>query len=83
MSADGTPQHVGDMAAQVELSLDNLEAVLDAAGMTLTNVVRLNMYTTPNPRCTTSGGGSMTLGPDGSSHTGGGKINVVKARSRP
>jgi enamine deaminase RidA (YjgF/YER057c/UK114 family) len=46
MSADGIPQHVGDMAAQVELSLDNLEAVLDAAGMTLTNVVRLNMYTT-------------------------------------
>lgn len=31
------------MAAQVELSLENLEAVLDAAGMTLTNVVRLNM----------------------------------------
>jgi Endoribonuclease L-PSP len=41
MSADGIPQHVGDMAAQVELPLDNLEAVLDAAGMTLTNVVRL------------------------------------------
>jgi hypothetical protein len=29
------------MAAHVELSLDNLEAVLDAAGMNLTNVVRL------------------------------------------
>ena len=35
------------MATQVELSLDNLEAVLDAAGMTLTNAVRLTMHTTP------------------------------------
>ncbi len=46
MDADGTPQHPGDMAAQLELSLDNLEAVLAAADMTLANVVRLNMYTT-------------------------------------
>jgi enamine deaminase RidA (YjgF/YER057c/UK114 family) len=34
------------MAAQVELALDNLEAVLTAADMTLGNVVRLNVYTT-------------------------------------
>ena len=40
--ADGNPQHPGDMAAQLELSLDNLEAVLAAANMTLVNVVRLN-----------------------------------------
>ena len=46
MSADGEPQHPGDMAAQIALSLDNLEAVLAAAGMTLANVVRLNYYTT-------------------------------------
>jgi enamine deaminase RidA (YjgF/YER057c/UK114 family) len=46
MDADGTPQHPGDMAAQLELSLDNLEAVLAAADMTLANVIRLNMYTT-------------------------------------
>jgi enamine deaminase RidA (YjgF/YER057c/UK114 family) len=46
MDADGTPQHPGDMVAQLELSLDNLEAVLAAADMTLANVVRLNMYTT-------------------------------------
>lgn len=46
MSADGTPQHAGDMGAQVGMSLDNLEAVLHAAGMTLSNVVRLNIYTT-------------------------------------
>lgn len=46
MGADGTPRHEGDMAAQVALSLDNLEAVLDTAGMSLTNLVRLNVYTT-------------------------------------
>src|SRR5687768_867479 len=45
-SADGRPQHDGDMAAQLALSLDNLEAVLDAAGMSLANLVRLNVYTT-------------------------------------
>jgi enamine deaminase RidA (YjgF/YER057c/UK114 family) len=34
------------MAAQLELAVDNLEAVLAGAGMTLANVVRLNAYTT-------------------------------------
>jgi enamine deaminase RidA (YjgF/YER057c/UK114 family) len=46
MSADGKPLHAGDMAAQVTLSLDNLEAVLAAADMTFANLVRLNVYTT-------------------------------------
>lgn len=46
MSDDGKPLHDGDMAAQVALSLDNLEAVLHAAGMTLANLVRLTVYTT-------------------------------------
>jgi enamine deaminase RidA (YjgF/YER057c/UK114 family) len=46
MSGDSKPQHDGDMAAQLALSLDNLEAVLDEAGMTLSNLVRLNVYTT-------------------------------------
>ncbi len=46
MSADGKPQHTEDMAAQLALSLDNLEAVLGEAGMTLANLVRLNVYTT-------------------------------------
>lgn len=46
MSADGTPEHAGDMAGQLALSLDNLEAVLAAAGMSLGDVVRLNVYTT-------------------------------------
>ncbi|MFI6865606.1 RidA family protein [Nocardia sp. NPDC050406] len=46
MDADGKPQHDGDMAAQLALSLDNLEAVLAEAGMSLANLVRLNVYTT-------------------------------------
>ena len=44
--ADGRPQHPGDMAAQLTMALDNLEAVLAAAGMTLTDVVRLGVFTT-------------------------------------
>ncbi|WP_433203304.1 RidA family protein [Dactylosporangium sp. CS-047395] len=46
MSPDGEPQHPGDMAAQITLSLDNLEAVLAGAGMSLANLVRLKVYTT-------------------------------------
>jgi len=46
MGAEGTPQHDGDMAAQVALSLDNLEAVLTEAGMSLAHLVRLTVYTT-------------------------------------
>jgi enamine deaminase RidA (YjgF/YER057c/UK114 family) len=46
VDANGSPQHPGDMAAQLELALDNLEAVLAQADMTLANVVRLNVYTT-------------------------------------
>jgi enamine deaminase RidA (YjgF/YER057c/UK114 family) len=34
------------MAAQLELTLDNLEAIVTAADMTLANIVRLNVYTT-------------------------------------
>ena len=45
MSADGQPQHPGDMAAQVALATTNVEAVLQQADMTLANVVRLNIYT--------------------------------------
>src|SRR5215207_6867214 len=46
MSGDGKPQHDGDMAAQLALSLDNLEVVLGEAGMSLANLVRLTVYTT-------------------------------------
>jgi enamine deaminase RidA (YjgF/YER057c/UK114 family) len=46
VDANGTPQHPGDMAKQLELALDNLEAIVTAADMTLANVIRLNVYTT-------------------------------------
>ncbi|MFD1151005.1 RidA family protein [Saccharothrix hoggarensis] len=46
MGGDGKPRHAGDVAAQLALSLDNLEAVLGEAGMTLANLVRLNVYST-------------------------------------
>lgn len=46
MSSEGKPEHDGDMAAQLALSIANIEAVLAEAGMTLANLVRLNVYTT-------------------------------------
>lgn len=46
MTSDGKPEHDGDMAAQLTLAVDNLEAVLAEAGMALSNLVRLNVYTT-------------------------------------
>jgi enamine deaminase RidA (YjgF/YER057c/UK114 family) len=46
VDVDGNPQHPDDMRAQITLALDNLEAVLGAAGMTLANVTRLGVYTT-------------------------------------
>jgi len=46
VDAEGAPQHAGDMAAQVSLALDNLERVLEHAGMGLGDLVRLNIYTT-------------------------------------
>ncbi|MGC5241705.1 RidA family protein [Streptomyces albogriseolus] len=46
MSKDGQPEHDGDMAAQLALGVDNVEAVLAEAGMSLANLVRLNVYTT-------------------------------------
>jgi enamine deaminase RidA (YjgF/YER057c/UK114 family) len=46
VDANGAPVHVGDMGGQIKQALDNLEAVLAGANMTLGNVVRLNYYTT-------------------------------------
>jgi enamine deaminase RidA (YjgF/YER057c/UK114 family) len=43
---EGRPVHAGDMRAQVGRTMDNLEAVLEEAGMGLTDVVRLNYHTT-------------------------------------
>lgn len=46
MSAEGRPEHDGDARAQLALAMDNLEAVLAEAGMTLANVVRLGVFAT-------------------------------------
>lgn len=46
MSAEGSPLHRGDFAAQLAQALDNLETVLKQAGLSLGHVVRLNFYTT-------------------------------------
>lgn len=46
MSADGVPQHQGDMRGQLALALANLETVLTTSGYDVTNIVRLSIYTT-------------------------------------
>lgn len=46
MSADGKALHPGDLRAQINQALDNLEVVLREAGFTLADVVRLNYFTT-------------------------------------
>jgi enamine deaminase RidA (YjgF/YER057c/UK114 family) len=43
---EGSPMHPGDMRAQVAQTLDNIETVLRNAGFELSDVVRLNYYTT-------------------------------------
>jgi enamine deaminase RidA (YjgF/YER057c/UK114 family) len=43
---EGSSVHPGDMRAQSEKAFDNLETVLGDAGMSLVNVVRLNLYVT-------------------------------------
>jgi len=46
VDAEGNPQHPDDMRSQIKLSLDNLEAVLKTADMTLENISRLHIYAT-------------------------------------
>jgi len=46
VDAEGNPQHVDNMRKQIELALDNLEAVLKAGDMNLSNITRLNVYST-------------------------------------
>ena len=46
VDADGHPVFPDDMRAQVGQALDNLETVLGQAGFQLSDVVRLNIYTT-------------------------------------
>lgn len=44
--AEGRTLHAGDMRGQLNRAFDNLETVLREAGLSLSNVVRLNYYTT-------------------------------------
>jgi len=46
VDAEGRPQHAGDMRAQLTLTLENLEAVINAAGMSLENITHLKIYAT-------------------------------------
>lgn len=46
VDGQGNPQCPGDMRGQIELALDNLEAVLTGAGMSLSNVTRLGVFAT-------------------------------------
>jgi enamine deaminase RidA (YjgF/YER057c/UK114 family) len=46
VDGNGAPVHAGDMAAQLRQAISNLEAVLNAGGFDLHDVVRLNYYTT-------------------------------------
>lgn len=46
VDGEGNPLHPGDVAAQIDLALDNLGTVLAGAGMTVADVVRLNWFTT-------------------------------------
>jgi enamine deaminase RidA (YjgF/YER057c/UK114 family) len=46
INSEGAPVHQGDMQAQLEQALTNLETVLTQAGLSLGHVVRLNYYTT-------------------------------------
>ena len=46
MDAQGNLVHDGDVAGQAALVMDNVETVLAAAGMTLADVVRYDIYAT-------------------------------------
>ena len=46
VDANGNPSHEGDMKAQLTQAFDNVETVLNAAGFSFSDVVRLNYYTT-------------------------------------
>ena len=46
IDADGNAIHSGDIAAQLKVALDNLEEVLHKADFSLSDVVRMIIYTT-------------------------------------
>ena len=46
IGADGAVQHPNELRPQLTAALDNLEEVLKGAGMSLSNIIRLTIYTT-------------------------------------
>lgn len=46
VDGDGNPLHLGEMRGQIGVALDNLETILKAADMNLSNVVKLGVYAT-------------------------------------
>lgn len=46
VNANGEAMHSGDIRAQFELAFDNVDTMLEAAGMDRSNVVRITTFTT-------------------------------------
>ena len=67
VDAEGSPVHPGDMRAQTGQVLDNLETVLNNAGLKLSDVVSIHYYTTDIDRFNTEGAAvvGMRLGQAG------------------
>ncbi|MDQ2703751.1 MAG: RidA family protein, partial [Pseudomonadota bacterium] len=59
ISNDGQVRHAGDMLAQTQLTLDNVETVLKAAGMDFSNIVHMNTCTTDVDRFRAEAAGPM------------------------
>ena len=51
VNPEGKPMHPGDMRAQINAALDNVEALLNSADFHLADIVRLNIYTTDVDLC--------------------------------
>jgi enamine deaminase RidA (YjgF/YER057c/UK114 family) len=46
VDADGKSVHAGDFRGQLNRTIDNLELVLNKSGFSVSDIVRLNIYTT-------------------------------------
>jgi enamine deaminase RidA (YjgF/YER057c/UK114 family) len=46
VDADGKSVHAGDFRGQLNRTIDNLELVLNESGFSVSDIVRLNIYTT-------------------------------------
>ncbi|HDH03317.1 MAG TPA: RidA family protein [Actinobacteria bacterium] len=62
---DGNLVHDGDMAGQINKSIDNIETVLSAADMALSDIVRLTIFTTDVDLLLKNGAGFARFGEAG------------------